>query len=151
MAGYDRLGLVRRMARNDPMKRAAKTWAKQVITREQWRADVSEHALQKLVISMLKACARPDVFWFAVPNAGWRPGAIGARMKAEGLAAGVADLCIMLAGGKTCWLEMKTKTGRQTPEQKTFELVCQQLGHPYALARSLDEATDVLNEWGVLK
>ena len=61
-------------------------------------------------------------------------------MKAEGLQSGVADLCIMLPGGKVAWLELKTDKGRQSIAQKGFEAKCKRLDHPYALARTLDEA-----------
>jgi hypothetical protein len=49
------------------------------------------------------------------------------------------------------WLEMKTRTGRQSVEQKNFQQICLALGHPYAIARSFEEAEKILKLWGVLK
>jgi hypothetical protein len=76
---------------------------------------------------------------------------LAARLKQEGMRAGVADICIMLGGGRTVWLEMKTAKGRQTADQAEFQKVCEALGHPYILAHSLDEAMQGLRTAGVLK
>jgi hypothetical protein len=115
-----------------------------------YRRSGSEHALQNQVLGIL-AIHGKRCYPFAIPNAARRSPAMAARMKAEGLTAGVADLCIMLPGGKVGWLELKTATGRQSEMQKTFELVCKELRHPYALVRTLDEAIAVLKSWGALK
>jgi hypothetical protein len=110
-----------------------------------------EHKLQVLVIDYLTVAAKKDVYWFAIPNAGIRTPRMGARMKREGMRSGLADLCVMLPGGRVGWLEMKTKTGRQSVEQKNFQLICLALNHPYAIARSFDEAGKILKLWGALK
>lgn len=111
----------------------------------------SEHSLQVQVLDFLHYTKAPDINVIAIPNAAPRSLRMGARMKAEGLQAGVADLCIMLPGGKVAWLEMKAGKGRQSIAQKGFEAKCQRLGHPYALARTLDEAAAALRKWGALK
>jgi hypothetical protein len=72
-------------------------------------------------------------------------------MKAEGLQAGAADLCVMLPGGRVAWLELKTAVGRQSIAQKGFEAKCRRLDHPYAVARTLDEAIAALTQWKALK
>jgi hypothetical protein len=107
--------------------------------------------LQVLVLDYLVVKARPDVFWFAIPNAGLRSLRMGARMRQEGMRAGVADLCLMLPFGRCAWLEMKANKGRQSTEQKGFEARCQRLGHPYAVAKSFDEAVEFLSKVGALK
>lgn len=111
----------------------------------------TEHALQCVLLDYLLLTARRDAWWFAVPNAGRRSPYSGARMKAEGLVAGVADLCFMLPAGKCAWLELKrSPREKPSPEQRQFEEVCRALGHPYAVAYSFDEAVTILREWGVL-
>jgi hypothetical protein len=110
-----------------------------------------EHKLQVMVVDYLTLTAKKDIYWFAIPNAGLRTLRMGARMKREGLRSGIADLAIMLPGGRMAWLEMKTKTGRQSVEQKNFQQICLALGHPYAIARSFEEAEKILKLWGVLK
>lgn len=112
---------------------------------------VSEHRLQTLVLQHLALRAVPDCFWFAIPNAGRRSFAVASRMKAEGLRAGVADLCVMLSGGRVLWLELKAGKGRQSEAQKFFQDTCRQLNHVYVLARSLDEAIETLEAFGVLR
>jgi hypothetical protein len=116
-----------------------------------YRRIVSEHSLQAALLRHLEIAARPDIYWFAIPNAAPRSPQLAARMKAEGLRAGVADLCIMLPGGRTGWLELKNHKGRQSDAQLGFQTICYRLGHPYAVVRSLDDAIAVLKAWGALK
>ena len=111
----------------------------------------SEHSLQVTVLAYLTYNARPNINVVAIPNAARRSLRMGARMKAEGLQSGVADLCIMLPGGRVAWLELKTLAGRQSIAQKGFEAKCKRLDHPYALARTLDEAIAALTQWKALK
>ena len=112
---------------------------------------VSEHKLQTAFMDYLTIKGRRDLFWFAVPNAGLRSLRVGAMMKAEGLRPGVADICFMLPGGKAAFLEMKTESGRLSPHQEGFRHRCEMLGHPYFVARSLDEAIEVARKLGVLR
>ena len=122
-----------------------------MITRDAYRALTREHDIQKTVLAHIFMFGEAGVFAFAIPNQGRRSPSDAVRMKAEGLTAGAADLCIMLPAGKVAWLELKARRGRQSEAQKTFELVCQRLQHPYAMARSLDEAIGILKEWGALR
>jgi hypothetical protein len=114
-----------------------------------YRRRASEHSLQKQVLTVVSMRGR-DVFVFAIPNAGKRNPATAARMKAEGLMAGVADLCVMLPGGRVGWLELKTAKGVQSTAQEAFEDICDVFSHPYAVARDLDEAIAILKGWGAL-
>lgn len=117
----------------------------------EYRTMASEHDLQKIVLRHLLFFAKPDVQWFAVPNQGRRSMQDGVRKKAEGMLRGVADLCVMLPEGRTGWLELKTPIGRQTDDQKGFQAKCERLGHPYAVAHTLDEAIAALQQWGALR
>jgi len=115
-----------------------------------YRRSASEHDLQVQVLKVISLQGR-RAYAFAIPNAGTRGPAMANYLKREGLTAGIADLCIMLPGGKVGWLELKTATGRQSAQQSAFELTCIGLDHPYALVRSLDEAIAILKQWGALK
>lgn len=115
-----------------------------------YRRSSSEHDLQKQVLAYISLKGN-HVFAFAIPNAAKRTPATAARMRAEGLMPGVADLCVMLPAGQVRWLELKAARGRQSPEQEMFEEVCEVLGHCYAVARTLDEAIAILKSWGALK
>ena len=119
--------------------------------REQYRKTASEHALQVTLLQYLALNAQPHAYWFAVPNAGKRSWRTAQQMKAEGLTAGVADLCFLLHNGQVLWLELKRDKEKQTPAQIVFQSVCENLGHPYYVARSFDEAVKILRRWRVLK
>jgi len=110
-----------------------------------------EHDIQAQILRHLETRGHRHWYWFAIPNAGKRSLRMGARMKREGMKAGVADLCFLCPRGVCCWMETKTAKGRQSDAQKGFQAICNRLDHPYALVRSLDEAIEVLDRWGVLR
>jgi len=114
------------------------------------RRGVSEHRLQVSVLELLETHAVRNVYWFSIPNEAKRTPMLASRMKARGLRAGVADLCVMLSGGKVAWLELKTLKGSQSEAQKNFAEICLVLGHPYAVAHDLDEALAALRRWGAI-
>jgi hypothetical protein len=111
----------------------------------------AEHNLQAKVLRYLTENHAPDVFGFAIPNAGRRTYRAAAALKAEGMMRGVADTCIMLPRGRTGWLELKTPRGVQSDEQQGFQARCKRLAHTYRLARTFDEAVSVLADWGALR
>ncbi len=110
-----------------------------------------EHKLQVALMDYLAIAARPEIYYFAIPNQSNRHIANAARMKAEGVRAGSPDLCFMLPQGRVAWLEMKTETGTLSPAQKYFRGMAERLGHHWGMARTLDEAAGILAAWGVLK
>ena len=57
---------------------------------------------------------------YAVPNGGKRSAFEAARLKGEGVRAGVPDLCLNLprGGAHGLFVEMKAPGGRESPEQK---------------------------------
>lgn len=66
----------------------------------------------------------------------------GAIAKAEGVVAGVADLILQAPSedGFSCLaIEMKTPTGRQSPEQKMFELYIKAAYGKYVVIRSFED------------
>ncbi len=78
---------------------------------------------------------------FAIPNGGSRNKAEAARMKAEGITAGVADLILLKSNrfyGALC-LEMKTESGIQSETQKHWQHVAESTGNKYVICRSLDD------------
>lgn len=89
---------------------------------------------------------------FAVPNGGRRDAVTGARLKAEGVLAGVADLILLKPNDRygALLVEMKTVRGRQSASQRQWQqAICAKDEYKYALCRSLDdfqrEVTDYLN------
>jgi hypothetical protein len=111
----------------------------------------SEHQLQASLCDYLQFAARPELFWFAIPNGGKRHVHVALQMKKEGAKRGVPDLAFLLPEGHTAWLEMKVTGGRLSPDQKTFRDKAIALGHSWGVAKTLDEAIAYLASIGALK
>ena len=84
-----------------------------------------EHEEQVKVFTWARwaEAARPELaLLFAVPNGGRRDKVTAARLKAEGVRAGVPDIWLPVARGGYHGLviELKTEAGRPTPEQKAW-------------------------------
>lgn len=77
---------------------------------------VSEHDEQCAVVEY---CDLQSIPCFHVPNGGLRSKSEAARLKAEGVRAGVPDLCIPVARGiyHSLYIEMKHGKGKPTEEQ----------------------------------
>lgn len=85
----------------------------------------------------------------------------GAIHKAEGTVAGVPDLVLFIPSEYKMrvnalefvttymglGIEMKTKTGRQTQQQKDFQKMFEATGHKYVIVRSLDEFMEIINQY----
>ena len=80
---------------------------------------------------------------FAVPNGGARDAVTGAKLKDEGVLAGVADLILLLPrqGYHALCIEMKTpsKASRQQPSQKSWQKTVEAQGYRYVVCRSIDD------------
>ena len=65
----------------------------------------------------------------------------GARLKAEGLVAGVADLLLLVPNEEYGCLaiEMKTQTGKLSDSQKEWRKVCEEAGNKYIVCRSFEQ------------
>lgn len=76
---------------------------------------------------------------FSVPNGQERNYAEAAIAIATGLTAGVADLILLLPGGRTIFFELKTAKGTQKKGQKVFEANVKRLSFPYYLIRTFEQ------------
>jgi len=85
---------------------------------------------------------------YAVPNGGDRNLRVARKLKAEGVLAGVADLCLPAArrGYHGLYLEMKSEEGVTTKEQKEFLRGVLGEGYCAVIAQGVDEARFAL-EW----
>jgi hypothetical protein len=85
---------------------------------------------------------------YAVPNGGDRNLRVARKLKAEGVLAGVADLCLPAArrGYHGLYLEMKSEEGVATEEQKEFLRGVSGEGYCAVVAQGVDEAKSTL-EW----
>ena len=87
---------------------------------------------------------------FAVPNGGRRDGITGARLKEEGVLAGVADLILLVpnADYHALLIEMKTPKGRQSESQRAWQrAVAGNDDYLYVVVRSLEEFIKVIEEY----
>lgn len=60
-------------------------------------------------------------------------------------AVGVTDFVIAADGGRTFWIEAKTRTGKLTREQQATIHWLQSLGHAASVVRSLEEFLNAVN------
>ena len=110
-----------------------------------------EFELQRFVVQCLQFGAAKGVIYFHCPNGEARSKRTGAKLKAMGVRPGVADICLVLPGGASAFLELKSKNGRTSPEQRIFRADCETAGAGYAIAASPEEAVAVLLRWGAIR
>lgn len=86
---------------------------------------------------------------FAVPNGGRRDKVTAAKLKAEGVLAGVADLVLLKSNSSygALLIEMKTRTGRQADTQREWQRLIETDGYKYVVCRSLDDFMREVNAY----
>lgn len=97
----------------------------------------------------------PTLLLISVPNGAFLSGDSKQRAKqwyrleSEGAIPGAADLALLTPrGGHGCLLiEMKTRDGRQSPEQKDFEDLAERNRCQYRIARSVEEFIEAVTEY----
>ena len=102
-----------------------------------------EHSIQVACVSWFR-WQHSDIAerLFAVPNGGRRDATTGAKLKAEGVLAGVADLILLLPSGGygALLIEMKKNKGKQSPAQKHWENNLTKNGeYKYVVCHSVNE------------
>lgn len=90
--------------------------------------------------------AFPHYLCFAVGNGGSRNFLEAVNLKRSGVLSGVSDL-IIIANRAVLFVEMKTKTGRQQPNQKKFQADVERLGFEYKICRSLQDFQMTMERW----
>lgn len=91
----------------------------------------------------------PNLVLYAIPNGGKRNAFEAEMLKREGVLAGVADLFLVKRNSTYCglFIEMKFGNGKQTDAQKAFELKVINEGYMYAVVRTFDEFTNIMNKY----
>jgi hypothetical protein len=87
---------------------------------------------------------------FAVPNGGKRDATTAAKLKAEGVVPGVADLILLKSNRQfgALLIEMKTEKGRQRESQKKWqEIVTSDGEYKYVVCHSLEEFKKEIEEY----
>lgn len=88
---------------------------------------------------------------FSVPNEGARSPRNGARMKAMGRRAGVADMFLTIRNDKYngLFIEFKTMKGKQSESQKAFEIAVINSGFEYFVCQDFDSFVKKISEYVV--
>ena len=89
---------------------------------------------------------------FAIPNGGFRGKATAGKLKAEGVVAGVADLCLAIPRGGygALYIEMKKRGCYQRPVQKEWQEICERVGNKYVVCRTIEEFMREINSYMAL-
>ena len=123
---------------------------------------MTESVIQTQIVAWLSLVARRYGFLFAsVPNEGMMTAALMGslpksalfgmltKFKKMGMTPGFSDLVIGWRGKMFC-MEVKNEKGKQSENQERFAAWCASCGIPYRVVRSLDEAQQVMVEWGII-
>lgn len=108
----------------------------------------TEDVLHKACAEFLNiAITAPD--WWTTFPAGGGGAARGAQLKAKGLKPGVADLLFVKGfEGRLFWIELKTRRGVLSDDQRIFAIEMRNARVPWAVCRSVEEVEQRLTEWG---
>lgn len=118
--------------------------------RERKHPDDAEHRLQCCCVQWFRMqYPKHKHSLFAVPNGGRRDKVTGAKLKAEGVMAGVADLILLMQskGYGALLIEMKVRGGKQSPSQKKWQKKVEKDGYRYVVCRSFDEFRNAVEDY----
>lgn len=108
-----------------------------------------EHRIQSSCVRYFRY-RHPDLagLLFAVPNGGRRDKATGARLKEEGVVAGVADMILLKRNSRygALLIEMKVPGGRQSDSQKAWQKIVSD-EYKYVVCYSLDDFAEAINNY----
>lgn len=145
---HPHIGKTRREEIKTSVKMTTYSEALLSLTKTRNKSREEEHRLQC-------ACVR----WFAVthgdlagrliaiPNGGRRDKTTAAKLKAEGVTAGAADLALLVRTSRhgALFIEMKTADGRQSEAQKKWADTVRRGGYRYELCRSFEEFVSLVD------
>ncbi len=116
-------------------------------SRPRKKREYPESRLQKAIVQHLLFSG---AFFHSIPNQRQCSVQEHARLKAEGLRKGVADLLIVV-DGKAHYMECKSGTGKLSPDQADFAMDCDLNGIPYACVDNITKALETLTAWRAIK
>ncbi len=128
-----------------------------MINPEQLAASGSEHGHQAAVMCWANQniVKYPDLKWLtAIPNGGYRDKITAAKLKAEGVKAGVPDLLLLVARGSyaALWIEMKKPdVGKLSVEQSEWLAQAANQGHATRVCFGWISAVEALQSYLELK
>lgn len=122
---------------------------KKSITPERLAQSDTEHGHQAALFCWAAGAQAqfPDIdLMYAVPNGGYRDGATAARLAAEGVKAGIPDVCLPIARGRyhSLYLELKKLGGRASADQLATIERLRLCGHGALVCVGWERARDVI-------
>lgn len=83
---------------------------------------------------------------FAIPNGGQRNKTVAAKLKAEGVRSGVADLFLSMPSKSHhgLYIEMKSGKNKQTDTQLQFQKLTTEQGYRYEVIRTFEQFKDLI-------
>lgn len=112
--------------------------------------DQPEEAFQNQTAAYVDVALKPDVLSWHTPNGGKRDAVAGAKLKRAGARPGVPDWLFFYAG-QLYAIELKTRTGSLSTEQKDWRDGLIREGAEWALVRTLDDFIAQLAAWALTK
>lgn len=107
-----------------------------------------EQILQKACVVWLELQRRMGrLNYYHVPNGTYRSKKMAWIMKQQGLRAGVPDLVLLFPGGRTIFVELKSRYGKPSPAQKEFHEELRLMGFEVHIVKTLDELMNVYHEY----
>ena len=105
----------------------------------------TEKQLQKAILDYLQLLENKGELWFERLNAGTAFLPAGRGMyKIKLCRLGTADV-IIVKNGLILFAELKSKSGKQSIDQKSFEIKVRKVGAGYCIVRSIEELEKQLN------
>ena len=110
----------------------------------------AESNVQCAIVAMLRASLPPSYRVISVPNGRFKadPRTI-ARLKREGLTAGVFDLLLLRNDGTYASIEVKAEKGKLSSDQEEWSQWLGRGGAEQAIVHSVEEAEHSLRAWNV--
>ena len=116
------------------------------------RTEPTEHEEQASLIrwAELRQAEWPELaLLHAIPNGGDRHRVTAAKLKAEGVRPGVPDLCLPVprGGWHGLYIELKTRTGRASKDQRRWIAALRRLGYRAEICRGWEAARVVIENY----
>lgn len=109
-----------------------------------------EAQMQAAIVGAYAIARAPNTFLtssLAGVNLGGR---VGFRINKAGYRAGTPDLCFCI-GGRSLWIELKTKRGSVSPAQRDCHRELREAGAEVVVCRSVSAALEQMCDWGLLR
>jgi hypothetical protein len=91
----------------------------------------------------------PLKYFHAIPNGGYRAKYTAVKLKREGVKRGAPDTCLPYPTGQFhgLYIEMKTDSGRPTPEQKEWIAYLTEVGYRAVVCHGWEEAKNEIIQY----